>query len=69
MDCILKPYATNAPSYIRDTADFLRKLQSTYDLPDNTILATVDAKSLYTNITDKHDYHFKNFSEGKVPKK
>ncbi|KAJ7320480.1 hypothetical protein JRQ81_019991 [Phrynocephalus forsythii] len=28
LDNVLKPYATKAPSYVRDTTDFLRKLQS-----------------------------------------
>ncbi|XP_065272107.1 zinc finger protein 34-like [Emys orbicularis] len=55
LDCgksfILRPYATSTPSYLRDTTDFLRKLQYTGDLPENTILATMDVEALYTNIT------------------
>ncbi|KAJ7315893.1 hypothetical protein JRQ81_002055, partial [Phrynocephalus forsythii] len=50
---VLKPYATNAPSYVRDTTDFLRKLKSTQNLPDNIILATMDVEALYTNIPHK----------------
>ncbi|CAM5157467.1 unnamed protein product [Eretmochelys imbricata] len=33
--------------------DFLRKLESIGDLPDNTILATMDVEALYTNIPHK----------------
>ncbi|KAM7176581.1 uncharacterized protein RBU57_002185 [Macrochelys suwanniensis] len=50
IDSLLRPYATSTPSYLRDTTDFLRKLQSIGDLPDNTILATMDVEALYTNI-------------------
>ncbi|CAM5112749.1 unnamed protein product [Eretmochelys imbricata] len=53
VDSLLRPYATSTPSYLRDTTDFLRKLQSTSDLPDNTILATMDVEALYTNIPHK----------------
>ncbi|CAM4615229.1 unnamed protein product [Caretta caretta] len=53
VDSLLRPYATSTPSYLRDTTDFLRKLQSIGDLPDNTILATMDVEALYTNIPHK----------------
>nr|XP_048688123.1 uncharacterized protein LOC125627729 [Caretta caretta] len=53
VDSLLRPYATGTPSYLRDTTDFLRKLQSIGDLPDNTILATMDVDALYTNIPHK----------------
>nr|XP_048706612.1 uncharacterized protein LOC125636878 [Caretta caretta] len=54
VDSLLRPYATSTPSYLRDTTDFLRKLQSIGDLPDNTILATMDVEALYTNIPHKN---------------
>ncbi|CAM5072920.1 unnamed protein product [Natator depressus] len=44
---------TSTPSYLRDTTDFLRKLQYISDLPENTILATMDVEALYTNIPHK----------------
>ncbi|XP_050781640.1 uncharacterized protein LOC127035616 [Gopherus flavomarginatus] len=50
MDSLLRPYATSTPSYLRDTTDFLRKLQCIGVLPENTILATMDVEALYTNI-------------------
>ncbi|CAM5099519.1 unnamed protein product [Eretmochelys imbricata] len=49
VDSLLRPYATSTLSYLRDTTDFLRKLQSIGDLPENTILATMDVEALYTN--------------------
>ncbi|XP_077674347.1 uncharacterized protein LOC144265548 [Eretmochelys imbricata] len=48
-----RPYTTSTPSYLRDTTDFLRKLQSIGDLPENTILATMDVEALYTNTPHK----------------
>ncbi|CAM4564674.1 unnamed protein product [Lepidochelys kempii] len=53
VDSLLRPYAPSAPSYLRDTTDFLRKLQSMGDLPENTILATMDVEALYTIISHK----------------
>ncbi|XP_074804365.1 uncharacterized protein LOC141984839 [Natator depressus] len=53
VDSLLRPFATSTPSYLRDTTDFLRKLQSIGDLPENTILATMDLEALYTNIPHK----------------
>uniref|UniRef100_K7G6Y6 Reverse transcriptase domain-containing protein n=1 Tax=Pelodiscus sinensis TaxID=13735 RepID=K7G6Y6_PELSI len=50
VDTLLKPFVTNTPSYLRDTTDFLRKLQNIDNLPNNTILATMDVEALYTNI-------------------
>uniref|UniRef100_A0A8C4VK70 Reverse transcriptase domain-containing protein n=1 Tax=Gopherus evgoodei TaxID=1825980 RepID=A0A8C4VK70_9SAUR len=50
VDCLLRPYATSTPSYLRDTTDFLRKLQCIGDLPENTILATMDVEAVFTNI-------------------
>ncbi|CAM2112924.1 unnamed protein product [Caretta caretta] len=47
---LFRHYATSTPSYLQDTTDFLRKLQSIGDLPENTILATMDVEALYTNI-------------------
>ena len=47
------------PSYIQDThPDFLQNLEhikSQCRLPDNSILFTIDASALYTNIRKKDD--------------
>ena len=37
-------------SYIKDTSDFLRKLQNLPKLPDDLILCTIDIVGLYFNI-------------------
>ena len=49
----LQPIVKELPSYVKDDNDFLRKIEEineTHDLPEGTILATWDVKSLYTNI-------------------
>ena len=37
------------PSYIKDTTDFINKTKD-LDLPDDSILVTMDVSALYTNI-------------------
>ena len=46
----LRPLVRTIPSYIKDTTDFLMKVQSLTNLPSNTLLVTLDVSSLYTNI-------------------
>ena len=48
LDILLRPYTKHVTSYLRDTADFLNNLPTT--LPTNTILASFDTESLYSNI-------------------
>ena len=50
MDHRLNPLAKKIPSYIKDTNDFLLKLQQLDDLSSESLLATLDVISLYTNI-------------------
>ena len=50
VDHHLAPLVKKIPSYIRDTTDFLEKLQNISILPVETLLVTLDVKSLYTNI-------------------
>ncbi|XP_033121407.1 uncharacterized protein LOC117120505 [Anneissia japonica] len=50
VDRILRPFATSANSYIKDTTDFLCKLQDIENLPQGTLLATMDVEALYSNI-------------------
>ena len=47
-DIILKPLVSHVTSYIRDSTDFQAKLPTT--VPNETLLATFDVVSLYTNI-------------------
>ena len=38
------------PSYIKDTSDFTNRINKTKDINKDTILVTLNVKSLYTNI-------------------
>ena len=51
VETLLKPYAQAANSFIQDTTEFLNKLKKIKTVLQNTILATLDVSSLYTNIT------------------
>ena len=46
----LKPISQKVKSYIKDTNDFLRKLDPLPPLPEDTILCTIDVVGLYLNI-------------------
>ena len=54
VDHHIKSLAIKHFSYLKDTPDFLRLLESEVNsgdcLPDNTIIATIDVCGLYTNI-------------------
>ena len=49
VDYFLAPLAASHPTYIRDSTDVILKLQN-YTLTQNTLLATIDVKAMYTNI-------------------
>ena len=48
----IKPFVPLLPSYIRDTTDFIKKIES-IELPDQCLLVTMDVTSLYTNIPNQ----------------
>ena len=48
IDILLHHLTKRSKSYLRDTADFLNNLPS--DVPENTLQATFDVESLYSNI-------------------
>ena len=50
LDYHLKPTMQSAKSYIKDTSDFLRKLNELGKLPENAILVTKDVAALYPSI-------------------
>ena len=49
----LKPIAQKVKSYIKDTNDFLRKLDALPSFPEDIILCTIDFVGLYPNIFHK----------------
>ncbi|XP_059584358.1 uncharacterized protein LOC132250811 [Alligator mississippiensis] len=46
----LRSREAGGASFVQDTTDLLRKLKNIDHLPSNTLLATMDVTSLYTNI-------------------
>ena len=50
VDFHLQPIIKNIPSYVRDTTNFLQKLDKVKNHPNDCFLVTLDVKSLYTKI-------------------
>ena len=53
VDHFLNPPTTKLRSFVKDTTHFLQILKETGTLPENTLLATLDVSSLYTNINNQ----------------
>jgi len=49
----IKELSTRHKTYIQDTPDFLREVEKVTDLDNNSILASIDVKALFTNIPAK----------------
>ena len=51
----IKDHATKHPTFLEDTPDFLRHIEdiNTKGLPPNSLLVTMDAIGLFTNIPNK----------------
>lgn len=49
IDSFLKTKASEHPSYIKDTYDFIDKVKNS-TIPSNSLLITLDVESMYTNI-------------------
>ena len=47
----LQPFAQSIPSYIKDPPDFIKKATDIQEDIKNTILVSMDVKSLYTSIS------------------
>ena len=43
----LQPHAKSLSSYIKDTSDFVNRINETKDINKDTILVTLDVKSIY----------------------
>ena len=50
VDHHLQPIAKEIPSYVKDTNDFINKINAVKSVPKNSYLVTMDVTSLYTNI-------------------
>ena len=50
VDHHLQPLNKSLPSYVQDTTDFLKKLEAVPEVPEGSILVTMDVRSLYTNV-------------------
>ena len=50
VDIHLEPIVNGIKSHIKDTTDFINKIEQITNLPENAILVTMDVKSLFTNI-------------------
>ena len=46
----MQPHVKELPSYVKDTTDFLNKVDQLEKVPENSTLVSLDVKSLYTNI-------------------
>ena len=53
VDHFFQPHAKSLPSYKKDTLDSIR-VNETKDKNTDTILVTLNVKSLYTNIPNHH---------------
>ena len=53
IDNQLQPHVKELKSYVKDSTDFIRKINSMEKIPDNSIFVTMDVRSLYTHIPNK----------------
>ena len=49
VDFFLQPFVTEQHTYIKDTSDFIRKVEK-LTVPDGSLIITLDYASMYTNI-------------------
>ena len=50
VDYHLQPTVKQIPSFVKDSNDFINKINAVKSVPKNSYLVTMDARSLYTNI-------------------
>ena len=72
VDYHLQPLVHKLPSFVKDTNDFLNKLLTIGNLPANSLLATLDVSSLYTNIPHNEginacDHFLRSSSHNTIP--
>ena len=64
-----QPIVKNIPSYIRNTTDFLQKLDKVKNISNDYLLVTLDVKSMYTNIPNNEDIKAVKEAYGNHPTK
>ena len=52
VDYYLQPIVKEIPLYVKDTQEFLKKLEKVKNIPQESLLVTLNIKSLYANIPD-----------------
>ena len=52
-DFFLQPLVVDTKSYVKDTTDFINKIEAISNLSPETIMCTIDVTSLYTNIPNQ----------------
>ena len=58
LDQQLKPIGMQVKSYIKDTNDFLKKRRYLPDLPQDSIICTIDVVGLYPSIPNEEGMRF-----------
>ena len=53
VDYHIQDSAQSLKSYVKDTTDFINKISTLGELPEESYLVTMDVKALYTNIPNK----------------
>ena len=66
IDILLQPYTKYIKSYIKDTKDFLQKLP--HEISNDSILASFDVESLYSNFPHDLDLEAITFWINKYPR-
>ena len=69
VDYYLKPHPEALQSYIKDTADFINKINGVENIKEETFLVTLDVKPLYTNISNNEGIEAAKEALNSVPKK
>ena len=69
VDHYLKPLAEALPSYIKDTTDFINKINGVQNITEDQFLVTLDVKSLFTNIPNHEGIKAAKEPLNSVPKK
>lgn len=72
VDFFIKPFVQKLPAFVQDSTDVINKISELQDLPTDTILATFDVESLYTNISHERgitalEYFLQNRPEDENP--